>query len=81
MKNTENAAMPMSAIVYRPFWPRRQSGRPAQVSRNPSIKPSIVSTESLNQPRGDSNTKKMHADSICRTPPTSQISKMRIAEG
>jgi hypothetical protein len=68
MKNTENAAMPMSAIVYWRFLPRRRSGSPAQFSRTRDIKPSSVPTPSLNQPRRDSNTAEMQADSICRTP-------------
>ena len=39
MKNTENAAMPISAIVYWRFLPRRRSGSPAQVSPRPRYQP------------------------------------------
>ena len=67
MKNTENAAVPISAIVYWRFLPRRRSGNPAQVSRTRDIKLSSVPTHSLNQLRPDSNTAEMQADSICRT--------------
>src|SRR6516225_10346400 len=80
MKNTENAAMPISAIVYWRFLPRRRSGNPAQVSHTRDIKPSSVPTRSLNQLCPDSNTAEMPADSICRTFQL-KIPKMRIADG
>src|SRR6516162_7912374 len=78
MKNTENAAMPISAIVYWRFLPRRRSGNPVQASHTRDIKPSSVPTRSLNQLRPDSNTAEMRADSICRTFQL-KIPKMRIA--
>src|SRR6267378_3586155 len=62
MKNTENAATPISAIVYWRFLPRRRSGSPAQVSCTRDIKPSSVPTRSLNQLRPDSKTAEMRAD-------------------
>src|ERR1700746_3775940 len=68
MKNTENAAMPMSAMTYWLFFPRRLSGRPAQVCRNPDMRSSSVPTRSLNQTRPDPQTTQMNPDSICHTP-------------
>jgi len=41
------------AITYWMFFPRRLSGRPAQVARSPDIRSSIVPTRRLNQTRPD----------------------------
>src|SRR5216683_1367928 len=68
MKNTANAAMPISAITYCRFFPRRLSDRPAQVSRSPDIKSSTVPTRRLNLTRPGLKTTKNRTDSICRTP-------------
>jgi hypothetical protein len=48
-KNTNSAAIPMSAIASRLFLSRRLSGRPAQVSRvdiRPSTSPSEIESAS-----------------------------------
>ena len=49
MKNTENAASPMSAIVYCVFVPRRLSGSKALHSRSDPNRRLSVSTQTLNQ--------------------------------
>ena len=80
MKNGENAAMPISAITYWMFFPRRLSGRPAQVARSADIRSSIVPTQRLNQTRNDLHTAQTHPDSIGRTfVKVALTAKMRIA--
>src|SRR6266566_2281876 len=49
MKNTENAAIPMSAIDKRTFRPRRLSAKPPQVCRTNPSKSVTTATGSLNQ--------------------------------
>src|SRR6516165_7601813 len=80
MKNTENAAMPISAMSQRLFFPRRLSGRPEQVSRSADIRSSTVPTPGLNLTRHQLDTVHIHPDSISRTLPKAALpAKMRIA--
>src|SRR6516165_8943975 len=80
MKNTENAAMPISAMSQRLFFPRRLSGRPEQVSRSADIRSSTVPTLGLNLTRHQLDTVHIHPDSISRTLRKAALpAKMRIA--
>src|SRR6516165_579408 len=80
MKNTENAAMPISAMSQRLFFPRRLSGRPEQVSRSADIRSSTVPTPGLNLTRHQLDTVHIHPDSISRTLTKAALpAKMRIA--
>src|SRR5258705_10178547 len=80
MKNGENAAMPISAITYWMFFPRRLSGRPAQVARSPDIRSSIVPTRRLNQTRPDLQIARMLPIQSVAPPTQSHApAKMRIA--
>src|SRR6516165_9153431 len=86
MKNTENAAMPISAMSQRLFFPRRLSGRPEQVSRSADMRSSTVPTPSLNLTRHQLDTVHIHPDSISRTltkaalPARMRISMRKIRE-
>src|SRR6516165_9890068 len=80
MKNTENAAMPISAMSQRLFFPRRLSGRPEQVSRSADMRSSTVPTPGLNLTRHQLDTVYIHPDSISRTLRKAALpAKMRIA--
>src|SRR6516165_8588763 len=80
MKNTENAAMPISAMSQRLFFPRRLSGRPEQVSRSADMRSSTVPTPGLNLTRHQLDTVHIHPDSISRTLTKAALpAKMRIA--
>src|SRR5438067_2004899 len=77
MKNTENAAIPMSAIDRRVFRPRRLSAKPPQVSRTNPSKSVRTATGSLNQKVRRSGSEKIlknrphrHNENCCgRVPP------------
>src|SRR5271166_4312866 len=58
MKNSENADMPISAIVYTPS-PFRLSGKAAQASLRPLRSRSRISTPTLNQKTDSANIKKI----------------------
>ena len=69
MKNTEKAAIAISAIERREFWPRRLSAKPAQVCRTSPSKSVRIVTRSLNQkltPRESHLAQKISLNAIMR---------------